>query len=456
MTQAFSSLLKAINLQDLSLSSSVLREALLDGSLVSLAEEMKQSIESTPSNSLAFRDHTAAFLDFWPVYFALKIPSYEILISASDTEDSVDAQMLILELVRSLIETQDKRISVHQIDTQTASKGHYSLLLPILLEIRAREFDTFTIPFFKDDLRSRYFVGYLSATSYGQDLLDTLGVPVNQLVIGENLWPSVENALTEIAITPSKRLIEVEEEEWVQLIKDFPDHKTSSHSKEIAQMDKLYSALRSLKSPNPDYRAEGLKTVLDSGSVTAIPMIAPLMREGPLFERYLVIEALSEVGGPEAESLLGDLLQDDDPVTRSKAARALAFFASKELSTPTDEFFKEPSLSETAGRIKTLAKDGVTESLDYLQVLSKHHNRYVKKEVISTLTAMNSEKGNCILRDMLRDKDESIRMDVVKSTKQIRNQDACDILKSAMQDRNSQVRALAEEIASNLWTEEFS
>jgi hypothetical protein len=447
--------MKAVKIQDLRLSLRVLSESLTNRSLNAFADELREYHDSSTTFNLAVRDHIAGFLDFWPVYFALKLPSHEILLKVSDLDSLVVARIKLLDFVRGLVEIKDDKIIFSQVDTQTASRGHYSLLLPSILERRTTLFDTFSIPFLSDSYRSRYFIGHLSSTSYGQDLLDTIGIPIDQLVIGEKKWTVLEKALNTFSITPSERLIEIDEQDWVKLINEFPGLGGKYSSGELQQVDSLWKSLRSLKSPDTETRSSALKAILETKSLTAVPQIAPLIREGPLFERYLVIEALSEVGGPEAESLLGDLLQDDDPVTRNKAARALAFFASKEFTTPADVFFKEQGLSQTAVKIKALAEEGVKESIDYLQVLSKHQSRYVKLEVVSTLKAMNSTRGNCILRDMQQDPDASIRLEIVKAAKSIERKDAYDLLKTAIQDCNPQVQSLAKEVAAELWPDEI-
>ncbi|MHA2360279.1 MAG: hypothetical protein ACXAB5_08395 [Candidatus Thorarchaeota archaeon] len=219
MTDIALSFHEAVTMSNYSTSSQLLDQSLRGGSILELVLGLEAIEEVGSPITLELRDHIFYYLGMWDIYFAVQIPSTEVmkLVHRSDIRDK--AQTFMVEFNRDILERKDNRFDQFCVNIQTISKGQYAVLVPSILEQRTEELLNCKIQF-QEGPPPLYCTADLLETYYGRKIVTaTHGNRSFDIVIDEDQYSTIRESLASTGLDTESMLVRIDSDQWDEYVK---------------------------------------------------------------------------------------------------------------------------------------------------------------------------------------------------------------------------------------------
>jgi hypothetical protein len=415
--------------------------------ITEVADTLEEDYNSLSYHTLELRDHISYYLGMWDVYFAVQISSLDMLRLLKD-DMSIDPQTFMIEFTRRLLDSLDPRFDQFYASVETISKGQYAVLLPQILAHRTEELENCTI-FYKREPTPLYCTANLLRTYYGEKIISaTLSDQVFESVVGEKAFSLIERALISAGLDISKMLVEVNSEDWEDIIcRVIKIESPPEESKELRTLHRVYAARSEIFLNSFRKQAAALDTILNSKTQLCNDTLMTVAADRKHEMRLRAVKGLGDIGSTAALEFLSGMLNDSDSSIRGVAARALSILASHSKWSTVDH--------------KIPATTSKTPALD-ISKISRILNTMIAKEmpvamIEDTLTAVANQDGRNaanILTRLLTKPQISVKKAVIKTSQLLAREYAAPVIRKALDDDSPEVVALAEKELNTRWPDE--
>ncbi|TFF95555.1 hypothetical protein EU546_03065, partial [Candidatus Thorarchaeota archaeon] len=316
---------EAVEVGDYSASEDILDGSFSDGTLRDIISVVELKVENERSSSLAFRDHVFSYVNLEGAYFALQIPSHELLHMLRGANTREDVTNDAFELVVTLSEMRDPTMKVTEVDIESVRDTAFAVLIPWVLARRLEEMQSARIQYSQSDDangRTRYCISQLLDTYYGRKIVwAAMGErawddPYDSIVVGDEVFMRMEQALRGLDLDIDGLLEVIDSNDWFKFVREVETQKARGmRSRELglvvelaattdqtlvenpASIERLAGAVESFRTSACNGR---LKEYALGSSVDSIPI------------RIRCIGLLGRFGRNNDREVLAELLNDED------------------------------------------------------------------------------------------------------------------------------------------------
>lgn len=446
MTDLEFNIQKAIAERNYSASTYLLEHALHEGSLLELTKKLEEIEQKASLLTLEFRDHIFNYLGMWDVYFAVQIPSIDVLKILHENNIEKDAQVFMIDFIRGFLDTGDSRFDPFCVDVETTSRGQYAIIVPSVLEQRANEFENCKIQY-RQDPTPLYCTADLLKTYYGRKIVSaTHNRRTFDIVVGDELFSTIEACLLSAGLDIASMLEEIDYDSW----EDFVSTKrrnTQQHSEsgELFIVRKVISARSNIYAENFRQQVTAFDAIVLAKTQSCNDVLMVVASDNSHQMRRRVLKHLGETGDSMImEFLVGVMKNDNDESIRKEAARAYSKLTSSSKFSNIDHTMPPP-----------LTKTPTFDMLKINRILNNLISKGMPNAMIDdTLAAIAIQGGSYaidILTRLLVKPQASVRMAVIKASRLLDTTSAVSIVRAALDDDSLDVVALAEKELDSRW-----
>jgi len=437
---------KAIAERNYSASAYLFEHALQEGSLLKLTKKLEESNEAASLLTLEIRDHIFHYLGMWDIYFAVQIPSIDVLKILHENNIEKDAQVFMIDHIRGVLDTEDCRFDQFCVDVETISRGQYAILVPSILEQRATEFENCKIQFRKDPT-PLYCTADLLKTYYGKKIVSATHNRISfDIVVGAELFSIIENSLLSAGLDIVSMLEEIDYDSW----DDFVSTKKriihqNSEAGELSVLRRVISARSNIYADNFRQQLTALNAIVLAKTQLCNDILMALVSDDSHQIRRRVLKHLGESGDSAVmEFLAGVMKNDDDESIRNEAARAYSMLISSSQFSNIDHTMPPPSKKTPPliiSEINRILNDLITKGMPSTMI----------DDTLAAIAIQGGSDAIDILTSLLAKPQVIVRMSVVKASQSLENTDAALIIRAALDDDSLHVVALAEKELDTRW-----
>ena len=395
--------------------------------------------------TLELRDHVMYFLGLWDLYFAVKIPSNELLSIMQENYSQDDIDILTMDFIRDLIEKNDERLDQSNIDIEKISKSQYAVILPQILTGRYEELESCIIPF-QDGNSPHYCIANLMKTYYGKKILSaTLSEKQLDVVVGKSVFSKIIDSLSSAGLETSSMLRSTTEKEWEELLCKIKESRPSEiESREIRLLNRVNIARNEIFLDSFRKQVAAMDTILSAKTQICndVLMVIAADKENPMRRR--AINALGQTGNSATMEFLSNLLDDSDSGARIEATRAYSILAS-EINWPGIKKIIHKPARKTP--LLDIAK--INHVLNTL--LAKNMPTAIIEDTLTAVASQGGPHACEILEKLLTKPQPQVRLAVIKASRLLDLEDAAIIIREALNDDDPAVVDLAEKEIDKRW-----
>jgi len=437
---------KAIAERNYAASAYLLEHALQEGSLLELIKKLEEINEAASLLTLEFRDHIFHYLGMWDIYFAVQIPTVDVLQILHENNIEQDAPIFMIDHIRSLLESEDSKLNQFHIDVETISKGQYAILVPSLLSQRATEFANCKIQHRKDPT-SLYCTADLLKTYYGKKIVSaTHKNRVFDIVVGPELFSIIEASLISAGLDPVSMLEEIDYDSWDDLVSTKKSSiRRYSESGELSILNRVISARSNIYSNNFRHQVTALNAIVLAKTQLCNDILMSVASDNSLQLRRRALKHLGELGDTVVmEFLVKVMKNDDDESIRKEAARAYSML------TSSSQFSNiAHSMPPASKKSPPLIITEINRILNGL--ITKGMPSTIIDDTLAAIAIQGGSDAIDILTRLLAKPQVIVRMAVVKASRSLDNASAASIVRAALDDDSINVVALAEKELDTRW-----
>ncbi len=329
---------KAIAERNFSASAYLLEHALREGSLLELIKKLEEIEQKASLLTLEFRDHIFHYLGMWDIYFAVQLPSINVLQLLHENDIEKDAQVFMIDHIRGLLERGDSKFDQYCVNVETISRGQYAILVPSVLEQRTTEFENCKIQYRKDPT-PLYCTADLLKTYYGKKIVSaTHNRRTFDIVVDHELFSTIEESLLSAGLDIKSMLEEIDYDSW----EDFVSTKKNSilktsESGELVILRRVISARSNIYANNFRQQIAALNAIVLAKTQLCNDVLMAVGSDDSHQLRRRVLKHLGESGDSVVmEFLAGVMKNDSDESVRKEAARAYSVLTSSNQFSNTD------------------------------------------------------------------------------------------------------------------------
>lgn len=436
--------------QDFQASSIFLQSLFQNDMIEEFSSTLKEVIEETKSPTLSVRNHITYFFSMIPIYFALHIPSYEILLIPLKEDNTEDFQSTIVQFTLASIRNDDGNISITDLDVSITSKTEYAIIIPDIISKRMIQIENCKIFYYEEPIRERtlYCISHLSKTSFGRRILLALDIPPSKIIITNKDWKRISKALIELKLNPSLMLVKLDREDWFEVI-DNESIRSKNNSTEIQLLEKVAYCTSLLESPSDSVRMQALKRLSAIDCIGHIEIIKKIIATAEKKEQAKALEILSSSGLPGNIEYLSDLVRKTDGQLRTDAAKALSRLTSRIFTKSIDALASSSEHQVRVG-VTSPSKHGKT-SLIRLENLAHHSNPLVRLEVAKSLAPMAGERVKHILEELLHGSGRIIRLELARLIPIMSEENARITLDILYRFKDQEILEVTRDMAEKRW-----
>jgi len=446
LTDVVQNFKKAIAERNYSGSMHLLDTALHEASILELATKLEEVEQAVPLQTLEFRDHIFYYLNMWDIYFAVQIPSIEVLKLLHENNVVNNSQVFMIDFIRDLLDSENSQFNQYSVDVETISRGQYAILLPSLLERRARELENCKIQYLRGP-PSLYCTADLMNTYYGRKIVSATHKVRNfDIVVNAKLFGTIDKSLSSAGLDVTSMLEEIEPDIWEFLLarKKSPRQRQNGPS-ELIVLNRVKSARSNIFAENYRQQLAALNAITLSKTQRCNDVLTEVVSDENSRLRRRSLRQLGETGDSSTLDFLAGIMKNDgDEAIRTEAARAFSSLTSRsKLSSVQYEIRPVP------------AKPPLLDLLEINRILNTLVAKGMPTTMIDdTLNAIAIQGGSDaidILTSLLAKPQTSVRIAVVKASRSLDIDSAASIVRAALDDDSRDVVALAEMELDSRW-----
>jgi hypothetical protein len=438
----------AINDRNFSVSSHLINHMRKAKSITEVTDALESDYNALSYHTLELRDHISYYFGMWDVYFAVQISSLDMLRLLKE-DMSIDPQVFMLEFTRDLLERQDPRFNQFYASVETISKGQYAVLLPQILAHRTDELENCTI-YYKSKPVPLYCTANLLRTYYGEKIISaTLSDQVFEVVVGEKAFAVIERALVSAGMDISKMLVEVNPEDWEDIIcKVGKTEGPPEESRELRTLHRVYAARSEIFLSSFRKQAAALDTILNSKTQLCNDILMAVAADKTHEMRLRAVKGLGDIGSTAALEFLSSMLNDSDSSVRGVAARALSTLASRSKWSTVDH-----RIPATASKVAALDISKINRILNTM--ISKEMPAAMIEDTLIAVVNQDGRNAANLLSRLLAKPQISVKKAVIKTSQLLDRKYAARVIRRALDDESPEVVALAEKELNTRWPDEI-
>lgn len=457
MTDIALSFQDAVTERNYSTSSQLIDQALRGGTILELVLGLEAIEEVGSPTTLELRDHIFYYLGMWDIYFAVQIPSTEImkLVHRSDIRDR--AQTFMVDFNRDILERKDNRFDQFCVNIQTISKGQYAVLLPSILEQRTEELLYCKIQF-QEGPPPLYCTADLLETYYGRKIVTaTHGNRSFDIVIDEDQYATIRESLASTGLDTESMLVRIDSDQWEEYVKKrrrprihqmLRDDKKSRYggSTELAVLHRVKSARSNIYSRSFNQQHTALNAIIAARTQLCNDVLMDVASDPSHQMRKRALKQLGESGELITLDFLDDMMKNDGNMSiRKEAARAYSALASRKagmgLGYPLPA--TKPPVVDIS-KINTILNTLIAKGMPTAMI----------DETLSSVALQGGSESAEILLRLFALPQESVRQAIVKATRLLEKQSAALIIRAALNDESLKIVSLAEHEIDSRWPDE--
>ncbi|TFG32097.1 HEAT repeat domain-containing protein [Candidatus Thorarchaeota archaeon] len=448
MTDLASDLQKAIAERNFFGSSHLLGHIAQKGE-VSILERFRETDLQNPHQTLELRDHIMKFLGLWELYFAIDIPSYELMKTLQNKPLSSDIQHQTLEYIRELLDERDTRVDQSCINIDSIGRSQYAVILPQILSMRTEEFENCIIPYLAAPTRL-FCIANLVKTHYGHKIVNaTLNAHSFDLVVGMSTFSKISESLCSAGLDINSMLQPIDPNEWTEIeCKSHEQHPADTESRELRLLHRIKSARTEIFLDSFRKQVAALDTILSAKTQVCNDVLMTIASDITNPMRRRAINALGQTGDSSTMDFLSKILNDSDEGSRVEATRAYSKLASQRQwsgvhhhISPSSEKIPLLDIAKINQILNTLiAKSLPTEAID---------------DTLGAVVAQGGPQAVDILLRLLLKPQTHVRQAVIRASRRMEKDLAAKIIKHALSDESPEVVDLAERELENRWSDDI-
>jgi hypothetical protein len=427
------------------------------GTILDLVVGLEALEESTSRTTLELRDHIFYFLGMWDIYFAVQIPSLDVLRILDINDVKERAQNFMVHYIRNLLDRKDTKFDQFCVNIESISRGHYAILVPSVLEQRTEELLNCKIQFQSGPPRL-YCTADLLETYYGQKIVTaTHGHRSFDIVVNKDQYATIRESLASSGLDTDSMLVEIDYDDWEEYVKKRRKpriHQLSrkdraadfSGSSELALLRRVKSARSNIYSRNFNQQHAALNAIIAAKTQLCNDVLMDVASDSAHKMRKRALKQLGESGDTITQDFLANMMKSDHDVSvRKEAARAYSFHSSIRsgigLSSPPPATIPPVvDISKINVMLNTLIARGMPIAM-------------IDETLHSVALQGGSESGEILLQLFGRPQ-ETVRQAIVKATRLLDKESASLIIREALNDDSPKVVRLAENEIDSRWSDE--
>ncbi|MBD3407759.1 MAG: hypothetical protein GF411_16695 [Candidatus Lokiarchaeota archaeon] len=444
--------LKHVYIQDYVRSSTVLQEVFKTNLVEEFSLELQNRYKQF-EQTLSIRNHVAFFLNMTPAYFALKLPSHEILSLVDRQAQDIPLESIILNCIHEYLTHDEDIVSTCNFDITLLSSTQYARLVPDLILKRMDKLRNCKIPFIEKSNAERtiYGISDFTRTSFGRRILLALEISPTSVSISKKNWIRIAKALESLEIQPDEMLIEKTQDEWFQYLDTLSERKEPIFE-ECVTLNHTYDQITLLESPNQNIRLKALENLEHIECIGHMYQMRKIVAEGSIKQQQKAISIIALTGLPWVANYLTKLLQTGRGEIRKAAAKALSEYSSKSFTKGIRDLSSQKEQLVKVGLFYSLY--GKELNLERLDFLASHKNPLVRLEVTKSVTSSAVKEFKPIIRKLLLDKERRIRLQLAEQIHSMEEENARMAIETLQHDPDIEVRETALKNAEKRWREE--
>ena len=447
----------AVNERNYSTSSQLIDQALGEGTLPDLVLGLEEIEKAVSHITLERRDHIFSYLGMWDIYFAVQIPSINVLELLQKHDARNNAQTFMVDFIRDLIDRQDNRFDQFCVNIQTISRGQYAVLVPSILEQRTEELLSCKIQF-KDETPRLYCTADLLGTYYGRKIITaTHGNRSFDIVANEDQYGTIRKSLASTGLDTELMLMKIDSDKWDEYVKQrrsprlhqsMRDDKVSQSdgSGELAVLHRVKSARSNIYSRNFNQQHTAFIAMNAARTQLCNDVLADIATDPSHSLRNRALKQLGESGDIHTLELLDDIMKNDGSTAiRKEASRAYSALASRTVGI---------GLISPAPSTKPPVVDISKINIILNSLLTKGMPTTMIDETLNSVALQGGSDSVEILLRLFSRPQENIRQAIVKATRLLDKQSAALIIRAALNDESQAIISLAEAEIDARWSDE--
>ncbi len=436
---------KAIAERNYSASANLLDHALHEGRLLELIKKLEEIEHNASLLTLEFRDHIFYYLGMWDIYFAVQLPSINVLQLLHENDIEKDAQVFMIDHIRGLLERGDSKFDQYCVNVETISRGQFAILVPSVLDQRTTEFENCKIQYRKDPT-PLYCTADLLKTYYGKKIVSaTHNRRTFDIVVDHELFRTIEESLLSAGLDIESMLEEIDYDSW----EDFVSTKKNSilqysESGELVILRRVISARSNIYANNFRQQIAALNAIVLAKTQLCNDVLMAVGSDDSHQLRRRVLKHLGESGDSVVmEFLAGVMKNDADESVRKEAARAYSVLTSSNQFSNIDHTMppSKKTLPLVISEINRILNDLITKGMPSTMI----------DDTLAAIAIQGGSDAIDILTRLLAKPQVIVRMSVVKASRSLDNACAASIVRAALDDDSVHVVALAEKELDTRW-----
>ncbi len=446
----------AVNERNYTSSTQIIDQALRDGTLLGLVSGLEEIEKTVPHITLAQRDHIFHYLGLWDIYFAVQMPSRNVLELLEGCAVHEDAQTFMVDFIRGLVDKQDERFDQFCIDIQTISKGQYAILIPSILERRTEELLSCKIQF-KDTTPRLYCTADLLETYYGRKIVTAAhGHRTFDIVVSELQYDTIRDSLASTGLDTEPMLVKIDSAQWDEYVKKRRSSRTqqlmmydratqSDGSSEITVLHRVSSARSNIYSSDFNVQHTALMVIYDAKTQSCNDVLTNIATTPSHSLRTRALKQLGEFGDRDTLDLFDDILKND----KSESIRTVAARAYSELASRIAGMGFISPLPATKPPVVNIAKI----SMILNNLVAKGMPTTMMDETLNSVVLQGGSDSSEILLHLFESPHEEIRRAIIRVTKSMDKQSAASIIRVALNDESQEIVRMAEAEIDTRWSD---
>lgn len=450
------SFLDMVDNADFEGTSLLLDDILADAHTISFSLELERIVEQEDTFhlfQLKIRDHVFDYLKCQGLYFALRIPSYQLLQLVSEHYERNKAVDRLLELVYMLNSQDDPTLDLSFVEIDSLKNSIFVVLIPELLSRRESELSN-CVSYYSEAAGLKYSISELLKTHYGKKIAAACDIDPQHPVIRSREFDKLRKAMSSLGLDIGMMQSEVPKDNWYEYATAASRRLNGGNlkSREMQVLHKTAYARLRLSSGNPSTVGAALLDISNSKTRfcnDAVVRIATVGSDSLRTEAVRVLEAskdLSQVG------FLSSLIRDSSGGLRTALATAVSSLSSSTFasSIPIPNKKKErapivvhipPNLRMVYNRI--------------ISTITESRTLHLRLDAIRSLATFNIPEMEKDLKKLMLDSDPRIRLAVLELAETLPRYQSHGLISIALEDKEDDVVTKATSILESRWPDDF-
>ncbi|MGY5871875.1 MAG: HEAT repeat domain-containing protein [Candidatus Thorarchaeota archaeon] len=420
--------------------------ALKDGCIPELAVALEKVEEDAQLLTLELRDHIFTFLGMRDIYFAVQIPSINVLRILHENNIVNDAQIFMIDFIRNLLESKDTRFAQFCINVETISNSQYAILVPSILDQRMEELENCKIQYTESSTRL-YCSADLLDTYYGRKIVSaTHGHRSFDVVVNEEQFNMIHESLTSTGLDISSMLENIDPDLWDEFLKKKRKPRIQQGgSGELSVLHRVKSARSNMYATVFRQQVAALNAINIAKTQLCNDILMSVAADPSHQMRRRVLKQLGESGDSIVMDFLADLMKTDANVgIRTEAARAYSVLASRSQLSGMTHISPQPS-----PKISVLDISKINKILNNL--IAKGMPTTMVDDTLISIAIQGGPASVEILTRLLSKPQISVRSAVIKASRSLDNDTAVTIVRAALSDDSPEIVVMAEREMDTRW-----